>query len=110
MTTVKYVSRYDIAGILGTGLIGTVTFIKKDGSRRVLTGRMGVKKHTVGGQRTTDPNQYLIVWEVNNAEGHTGRNAYRNVNIFTIESLVLGGITYIPHDREANELPTSEVA
>lgn len=108
--TVKYVGRYDIAGLLGIGLIGTVTFIKKDGSRRVLTGRMGVKKHTVGGQRTTDPDKYLIVWEVNNAQGFTGREAYRNVNIFTIESLVLGGVTYIPRDTPANEQPIRSAA
>jgi hypothetical protein len=106
----KYVERYDIAGLLGTGLIGTVTFIKKNGERRVLTGRMGVKKHTVGGKRTTDPRQYLIVWEVNNKEGAKGRQAYRNVNIFTIESLVLGGITYIPSDLQANELPEVSAA
>ena len=100
---IKYVDRYDIVGLLETGLIGTVTFIKKDGSRRVLTGRMGVKKHTVGGVRTTDPRDYAIVWEINNAEGHTGRAAYRNVNIHTIQSLVMSGVTYIPHELRSVE-------
>ena len=108
--TIKRMNRYDIAGLLGTGLIATVTFIKKNGDLRVLTGRMGVKKHTVGGKRTTDPRQYLIVWEIGNKQGATGNDAYRNVNILTIQSLVLGGITYIPDDLEANELPTANVA
>ena len=106
----KFLPRYDIAGLIGIGLIGTVTFIKKNGDVRVLTGRMGVSKHTVGGERTADPNQYLIVWEIGNKEGAKGRQAYRNVNILTIQSLVLGGIKYIPSDLEANELPTSAVA
>jgi hypothetical protein len=95
---IKYVDRYDIVGLLETGMIGTVTFIKKDGSLRVLTGRMGVKKYVAGDVRTTDADEYAIVWEVNNAEGYTGKGAYRNVNISTIQSLVMGGVTYIPNE------------
>lgn len=102
---VKVVDRWDIVGLLQIGMFGTVTFIKKDGSTRVLTGRMGVKKHTVGGVRTTDPDQYLIVHEQGNKEGCKGRQAYRNVNILTIKSLVLGGVVYVPGDLEANETP-----
>ena len=42
----------------------TVRFIKLDGTERVLTGRTGVTRYLHGGQRTTDPAQYAIVYDV----------------------------------------------
>lgn len=49
-----------------------VRFIKKDGTLRHMTGRLGVKKHTKGGKRTLN-NDHLIVYEVN-------KKQYRAVN------------------------------
>jgi hypothetical protein len=40
----------EIRSIFGTGKIITVYFIKSDGSKRVLNGRSGVKKHLKGGK------------------------------------------------------------
>lgn len=77
-----------VEAMLGSnGRIFTVTFIKKDGSTRSLNGRMGVKKFLAGGTRTTDPEQYLIVYDLKN-EG------YRAVNRNTIISVKLDGVVY----------------
>lgn len=67
-----------IAGFKGR--IFTVTFTKKDGTIRVMNCRMGVTKYLKGGKRTTDPDKYLIVFDMQN-------NAYRAVNKETILSI-----------------------
>lgn len=59
------------------GRIFTVTFVKKDGSIRKMNCRTGVTKFLKGGKRTTDPNKYIIVFDMQN-------NAYRAVNKETI--------------------------
>jgi len=51
----------------------TVTFKKVDGSIRVLNGRLGVVKHLKGGQRTSNPDDYIILWD-------SQANGYRNVH------------------------------
>ncbi len=67
------------------GRFMTVTFKKKDGSIRTINCRTGVKKHLKGGERTTDPNQYLIVWSMKD-------QGYRNINKETIERIVFDGM------------------
>lgn len=69
------------------GLFVTVTFTKKDGSERVLNGRLGVKKHLRGGVSTLNPDLYVTIYDVVN-EG------YRAVNRATIKTVKVGGITY----------------
>lgn len=66
----------------------TITFIKKDGSQRVLNGRCGVSKGLVGGLATTKfyPN-YLRVFDCKKYE-------YRNVNLDTVTQLKANGKTY----------------
>lgn len=66
------------------GKIITVEFIKKDGSLRVLNGRLGVKKHLKGGSSTLDPAQYITIYDMKN-EG------YRAVNRSTIQSVTIAG-------------------
>lgn len=51
------------------GKIFTVTFIKKDGSIRVLNGRLGVTKHLKGGQCTLDKDKFIIVYDLK-SEGY----------------------------------------
>jgi hypothetical protein len=51
------------------GKIFTVTFVKKDGSIRVLNGRLGVEKHLKGGQCTLDKDKFIIVYDLK-AEGY----------------------------------------
>jgi hypothetical protein len=51
------------------GKIFTVTFLKKDGSIRVLNGRLGVTKHLKGGQCTLDKDKFIIVYDLK-SEGY----------------------------------------
>lgn len=51
------------------GRIFTVTFIKKDGTVRVLNGRLGVEKHLKGGECTLDKDKFIIVYDLK-AEGY----------------------------------------
>lgn len=55
----------------------SVSFKKADGSVRKINGRIGVTKHLAGGKRTTDPDKYIVIFELNG-------NGYRCVNKDTI--------------------------
>ena len=61
----------------------TVTFIKANGEERVLTGRLGVTKHTVSGKTKDIHNNYLCVYDVN-------KKGYRNVNLNTSRKIECG--------------------
>lgn len=65
----------------------SVTFIKKDGSERVLVGRLGVTSRLKGGTSTLDPNQYITIFDVQN-------DGYRAINRDTIRSLRIDGEEY----------------
>lgn len=67
------------------GQFFSVTFQKKDGSIRTLNCRTGVKKYLGGGVRTTNPEEYLIVYSVQD-EG------YRNVRKDKIMRIVASGV------------------
>jgi hypothetical protein len=69
------------------GKILTVTFIKKDGTERVLNGRLGVKSHLKGGVSTVDHNQYINIFDMQ-------AGGYRNINRDTIKSVRVGGVEY----------------
>ena len=64
----------------------TVSFIKKDGTARVLNGRTGVTKHLKGGISTVDTDQYMVVYD-------TVAQGYRSVNKDTIVSVTCEGLT-----------------
>jgi hypothetical protein len=49
---------------INDGKFVTVTFRKKDGSIRTLTGRSGVKKYLKGGKSTLDPDKFFILYSV----------------------------------------------
>ena len=49
---------------INDGKFVTVTFRKKDGSIRTITGRSGVKKYLKGGKSTLDPNKFFILYSV----------------------------------------------
>jgi hypothetical protein len=68
----------------------TVDFIKKDGSLRVMNCRMGVTKALKGGEKTynDDDFNYLTVFDVK-------VNAYRTINLDTIQRLKVNGETII---------------
>lgn len=62
----------------------SVTFVKKNGETRVLTGRLGVKKHLKGGVSTLNPDEYITIYDVVN-------KGYRAINRSTILSVSVGG-------------------
>mgnify|MGYP000927455164 FL=1 len=67
------------------GRFVTVTFTKKDGTDRVLTGRLGVTKHLKGGKSTLDAEQYITIFDVVN-------KGYRAINRSTIKSVKINRI------------------
>jgi hypothetical protein len=71
------------------GKFFTVTFIKKDGSVRVMNARLGVKAYLKGGELPYDPaSKGLIpVYDVKTGD-------YRMVNVNTITSLKIGNNEY----------------
>jgi len=68
------------------GKIFTVTFIKKDGTQRVMNARLGVKAYLKGGELPYDPAKfnYLPVFDLR-------LKKYRILNLNTIQSLKVGG-------------------
>lgn len=75
----------------------TVTFIKrtkdkvtgKIGERRVLNGRLGVKKHLKGGELAYNPADYdlLTIFDMQKKD-------YRCIPLDAVESVVASGVTY----------------
>jgi hypothetical protein len=72
---------------MSNGKFVSITFIKKDGSIRVLNGRLGVTKYLKGGVSTLDPEQYITIFDV-------VKKGYRAINRNTIQSITLEGETY----------------
>ena len=72
------------------GKFFTVTFIKKDGSERVMNARLGVKKYLRGGELKYDPAEfnYITVYDM-------GAKGYRMVNANTIQNLKIGKNEYV---------------
>ena len=68
------------------GKFVSVTFVKKDGTARVLNGRTGVTKHLKGGVSTVNHDQYMVVYD-------TVAQGYRSVNKDTIVSVTCEGLT-----------------
>lgn len=61
------------------GKFFSVVFVKKDGSVREMTCRLGVVKHLRGGERTL-PKDYIVAFDVNADE----KGAYRAINPDTV--------------------------
>lgn len=74
----------------GRGDFFTVTFIKKDGSTRVMNARLGVKKYLKGGALPYDAisKGLLPVFDAQ-------KNDYRMINLNTIISAKVGGEEYL---------------
>lgn len=66
------------------GKFVTVTFIKKDGTHRVMNCRLGVTKALKGGTSTLNPQQYITVYDMQ-------AKAYRAINRDTIVAISIGG-------------------
>jgi len=74
----------------GRGEIFTVVFVKKDGTRRVMNARLGVKRYLRGGELPYDPiaKGLLPVFDLQ-------KNDYRMINLNTIISAKVGGQEYL---------------
>lgn len=84
----KAIHRLDLMLVQSDGRFVSVVFVKKDGSMRKLTGRLGVTKHLKGGQSTLNPEQYVTIYDVEN-------KGYRAVNRNTIQELHINGEVYV---------------
>jgi hypothetical protein len=71
------------------GKFFTVTFIKKDGTTRVMNARLGVKAYLKGGELPYDPESkgLIPVYDVKTGD-------YRMVNVNTITKLKIGNKEY----------------
>ena len=71
------------------GKIFTVTFIKKDGSTRVMNARLGVKAYLQGGSLPYNPEEkgLLPLFDIQ-------IKSYRVINLRTITELTIGKKTY----------------
>ena len=66
--------------------IFTVTFEKKDGTMRVLNGKLGVTKHLKGGKKGYDYKHLITVFDLK-------KKGYRTVNLDTITEIKAQGLT-----------------
>jgi hypothetical protein len=73
MSKMDYVTKI----LNSNGKIFTVTFLKKDGSLRVINGRLGVTKYLKGGSSTLNPADYITVYDLQS-------KGYRAINKSTI--------------------------
>lgn len=78
-------TKLDFIILNSEGRFVSVEFIKKDGTLRKLTGRLGVTKHLKGGVSTLDPNQYITIFDVE-------KKGYRAINRDTIKAVTIDGI------------------
>ena len=67
------------------GKIFSVHFIKKDGTLRKMTARLGVKKHLKGGQKSYNDKDFnhLTVFDL-------VKRGYRTINLNTVQKLTCG--------------------
>ena len=70
------------------GTIFAVTFVKKDGTQRVMNARLGVTKHLRGGVSTTAHKKNLMtVFDCQKGQ-------YRCINLDTVTAVKVGGVEY----------------
>jgi hypothetical protein len=64
-------------------------FIKKDGSERTMTFRLGVRKNLQGGENKVErlDRPYMTVFDMQ-------KDGYRTVNLRTLKSITVNGVTY----------------
>jgi hypothetical protein len=77
-----------IARVSKKGVV-SATFLKKDGSTRKMTFRLGVKQNLKGGKNTVErlDRPYMTVYDMH-------KQAYRTVNLKTLKKIKANGKTY----------------
>lgn len=88
----------DCAGMIeqSNGRFFTVCFTKKDGSERVLNGRLGVTYALKGGECTLDRSKFLIVYDM-------AKKTYRAVNRESIKWVNFDGVKFVNPRMESQE-------
>ena len=82
---------YNIQKSVGNKIFN-VTFVKKDGSIRVMNCRLNVNKHCGNNAPTVDTNKYLVAFEM-------AKKQYRNINVEKI--------LWIKFQKKTYAFPTS---
>ena len=87
----KTIERKKILNLLtdNKGSIFSVVFLKKDGTIRKMTWRLGVKKNLKGGRLKFNPIEraLLVVFDMQ-------KEAYRMINLETLMSINMKGVEY----------------
>ena len=78
---------YKLKKLLGSQIF-TVEFTKKDGTKRVMNARLGVKKHLKGGKKAYDAESkgLLTVYDLTSKD-------YRTVTVSNIKKIKTQGVT-----------------
>jgi hypothetical protein len=74
----------------------TVRFVKKDGTIRQMHCRLGVTKHSKGGESTLDPDKFFTVWDLHS-------KGYRAINKATVLSVTLKQVSWIVPIADTSE-------
>ena len=78
------------------GKFFTVSFIKKDGSERILTGRLGVKKYVKGTGKGHNVPDLITVFE-------NRLKTYRSFYLDKVNWVHCCGVTIDAHKKESNK-------
>ena len=84
------ISKYKAIELLRStkGKIFSCEFIKKDGSLRKMVARLGVAKNLKGGRNgASSKNSLITVYDM-------AKQAYRMVNLETLQTVKVNGVTY----------------
>jgi len=80
--------------ILSKGAIFTVSFTKKNGERRVMNCRLGVKKHLKGGRLYNSPKNFNPIEKLQVIVFDMQKKQYRTINLDTMFALKIGSKEY----------------
>tara|TARA_Y100000310_G_scaffold250080_1_gene256225 strand:- start:87 stop:410 length:324 start_codon:yes stop_codon:yes gene_type:complete len=87
------------------GKIFSAVFTKKNGEKRRMVCKLGVKKYVKGVGMKYNPRElgYITVYDMHKARLEDPRRAYRNINTDTLEQIKIKGVEYkIKQKGESN--------
>ena len=96
-TQAKLIASHEVPALLKTGLFISVDFIKKNGQRRTITGRVGVSKHTNGIGMSYDPaaRGMVVIWEANKIHRRNKKDkGYRMVTLAKVTGVRAHGKSF----------------
>lgn len=82
------ISKNEIARIAGNKFI-SISFLKKDGTKRTINGRLHVKRYLKGGDNpNTRKDEFLIIYSMKD-------KGYRTINLDTVFRIAASGKEYL---------------